>query len=233
MVGPDGRDVDLSNLPVETRRVFEPLSQQVQALRGYPAPEVLRATFGEVPTSGLVIVKCRDGYQASVPAERFRDGDDLEAMFAFAVADRPAFAVTSAASGNPVELSPFYLVWSSTAAVSRSAFAYEAFALEHREALPPVLADVPESVAPGAAAFAKRCASCHALGDYGGQIGPQLLEPIPVSRWVEDRYLRRWLLDPQSMRAGTNMPGLPEDQLDREATADAIVAYLRWLDTRD
>jgi cytochrome c2 len=228
--GPADRAVDLSKLPIETRRVYEPLSKRVQTLRGYPARDVLRATLGEVPTSGLVLVKCRDGYHASIPAEKFRDSDDLGALFAFAVEGRDAFTVTSAASGNDVELSPFYVVWSSTTAVSNSAFAYRAFALAHREALPPVLTDVPESVAPGAAAFAKRCASCHALGDYGGKFGPQLLEPIPISSWVDDRYLRRWVLEPESMRAGTNMPGLPEDLPDREATADAIVAYLRWLD---
>jgi len=45
-------------------------------------------------------------------------------------------------------------------------------------------------VAPGAAAFAKRCASCHALGDYGGHFGPQLLEPIARELRALDAAMR-------------------------------------------
>lgn len=226
----DARGEAVALDPIESveRAVFEPLSQARQTFRGLAAGPVLRRVLGELPSGGLVLARCRDGYRAEIPVQWFEEHD---ALFAFDLVGEPDFAVTSAASGARITLEPFYLVWSSTVGVSASAFAYQVEGLEHRATLPAVLRS-PAAPAGGAQAFRRHCTGCHALGGYGGQMGPELLEPIPISRWVDDRWLRRWILEPESMRVGTAMPGLPRELEDREARADAIVAFLRWLDVR-
>jgi len=141
-----GLPVDLSGIAIETRRVFEPLSDRRLAFRGLDGRAVLAAMFGEpgfgdgprstrqpheasssASSSVLVVAHCRDQYRAAIPRKRF---DELDALFAFAIEGREDFRVRSAATGETVALSPYYLVWSSTVGVSSSAFAYQVESIE-------------------------------------------------------------------------------------------------------
>jgi cytochrome c1 len=45
-------------------------------------------------------------------------------------------------------------------------------------------------------------------------------------------WLKVWLLSPKQIRAGTAMPGLPEDLPDRNQVAEDILAYLRAMRRR-
>lgn len=67
--------------------------------------------------------------------------------------------------------------------------------------------------------FVSVCASCHAVGGKGGQVGPAL---DGVADRYEPDYLRQWVADPQAVKPGTTMPnlGLKGEQL------EDILAYL-------
>lgn len=72
----------------------------------------------------------------------------------------------------------------------------------------------------GALVFqAKQCRNCHALGESGGQRGPQL--DVVAVRLTEDQLIR------QVIQGGGNMPAYGKNLSPAETTA--LVAFLKTL----
>ncbi|MCW7506853.1 c-type cytochrome [Leptospira levettii] len=70
--------------------------------------------------------------------------------------------------------------------------------------------------------FSQICVACHAVGGKGGSVGPALDH---VGSKFDADYLNRWLVDPQVIKPGTNMPKLPLSDTERKD----IVTYLSAL----
>ncbi|PJZ35909.1 nitric oxide reductase [Leptospira levettii] len=70
--------------------------------------------------------------------------------------------------------------------------------------------------------FSQLCVACHAVGSKGGNVGPALDH---VGSKFDVDYLNRWLIDPQVIKPGTNMPKLPLSDTERKD----IVTYLSAL----
>ncbi len=70
--------------------------------------------------------------------------------------------------------------------------------------------------------FTQLCIACHAVGGKGGNVGPSLDR---VGLKFDSDYLNRWLIDPQAIKPGTNMPKLPLTESERKD----IVLYLSEL----
>ncbi len=180
---------------------------------GVDALEAFRRVLGPLDRAAILL-SCSDGYRSIVKVEDLRAERPL---LAFGVAGEEAFTTKGAKA-----LGPWYLAWREDAGVSPSAFAYK---IEGVEWVPPRPAYL-EDGHPGAKAFENWCSSCHAMDGWGGRIGPELQAPRPIASWVDARWLKKWVLAPQSMRAGTSMPGLPQDLPDRTQVAERIVDFL-------
>ncbi|MGF1508061.1 MAG: c-type cytochrome [Myxococcota bacterium] len=222
-----GEVVSLDELPVRTGTFGDVLSGQRKKLRGYPARAVMNRLLPAGWADKEVVLRCRDGYAPRLPGRLFTRYD---ALFAFGFADDAPFE-----ADDGTTLGPFYVVWPMDAEVPNSAYAYQVVGVEvigSAEAPPWLYPSQPPAVVEGATLFRRHCISCHALAGHGGRVGPELHEPVPVAAWVEPKWLRRWLLEPQSMRRGTPMPGLPDSLPNRDQIAERIVDYLVHLEAR-
>lgn len=91
-------------------------------------------------------------------------------------------------------------------------------------------APVSASVVQGQELFKKSCIGCHAIGNEGGKMAPNLTNfgerKLVAGIKPNDRqHLEQWLLNPQAMKPGNTMPNLnlTKDQ------AKALVDYLETL----
>jgi hypothetical protein len=58
----------------------------------------------------------------------------------------------------------------------------------------------------GFGAWRVHCQKCHMLNGDGGEIGPELNWPMNVTEYWQPNMLKRWVLDPASMRLPAKMP---------------------------
>lgn len=80
--------------------------------------------------------------------------------------------------------------------------------------------------------FTDSCISCHAVGEEGGNIGPDLTsfgdrETLAGFLDMTDENMVDWIKDPQALKPANHMPGF-DDQLDDDEI-NALVAYLKEL----
>lgn len=223
-------------LAAETVRVFEPYEQRDVTFTALPAGPLLDRVYGPKWRSGqLFSLVAADGYAAAVPVARFVAH---RAWFAVARTDRGEFVLDKKVpKAETVAIDPVYLIWdSANDAVIRAegdfGWPYQLATVKlttFAEAFPGLAP--PEPVSPTVAAgfdlFTRYCATCHSLSGRGGKVGPELNWPHSVTEYWRPEWLLRWIEAPQSLRAGTAMPGLPPQVPEREKAAAAIVAYLR------
>lgn len=70
--------------------------------------------------------------------------------------------------------------------------------------------------------FQQMCVACHSIAGSGGNVGPAL---DGVATRYDSDYLKRWLMDPLSVKPDSKMPKLPLSDEDLEA----LVTYLSQL----
>lgn len=74
-----------------------------------------------------------------------------------------------------------------------------------------------DAAARGRATFMKNgCHGCHAIGNVGSPMAPNLSH---IGRKHGPEYLRQWLRDPQSLRPSAHMPALELTEADIEILA--------------
>jgi cytochrome c2 len=217
--------------------VYEPIEHKVVEFEGFDAREVLDLAYGpRWRTSEELLMTCLDGFQPSVPAQRFIDHT---ALLAYKRLDQPQqFTVAKPDAKAPkiVELGPWYLVWENQRdAVVRAdldyGWPYQLVAFEPVRFLDrfPRLAPGP-NVSPAAQrgflAWRMHCQKCHMLNGEGGEIGPELNRPMNVTEYWQPKPLRQWVLDPTSVRVPNRMPPLNPGLPNREAVVEDLIAYL-------
>ncbi|MEM6859701.1 MAG: hypothetical protein AAF627_03040 [Myxococcota bacterium] len=202
----------LGDLDAMTRNLHDIVADESRGFVGVDALQAFERALGGLDGEAVVL-RCRDGYRPRVQIEDLRR-------------ERPLLSYASAqgpftTSGGKA-LGPYYLAWRRDAEVAPSAFAYQVVGVDWAPERPPYL----RAENRGARDFEIWCSACHAMEGWGGRVGPELQAPRPIASWVEPPWLKRWLLAPQSMRAGTAMPGLPQMLTHREAVAERIVEFL-------
>ncbi|SER50962.1 cytochrome c oxidase subunit II [Salisediminibacterium halotolerans] len=90
-----------------------------------------------------------------------------------------------------------------------------------------------EVAADGREVFEDSCISCHAVGDEGGQQGPDLTnygERQVLAGYLdhEDEKLEAWLRDTEEYKPDNEMPSFSEDEIDDEEM-DALIEYMNSL----
>ena len=227
--------------PVQVR-VFEPYEEGEVELSAIPLAPVLDAVYGDGwRTQEELLFTCRDGYQPTVPVQRFLDHD---AWLAFERAGQPGFAILKLESGSrkEIDLSPFYLIWDNLGDAQLRLEAdygwpYQVVGVDvirARDRFPhtaPPEGATPQVLA-GYAAFRIHCSRCHAINGEGGTIGAELNFPRNPVEYRELDWLRRWLDDPAQIVPTARMPRLNPTLADRAETIDSILAYLGAMSQR-
>jgi mono/diheme cytochrome c family protein len=135
-----------------------------------------------------------------------------------------------------VPLGPLYLVWNNIgskelleAGASDMPYQIKIIELKMKEAFPNMAppSGSPEQVQRGFEHFRKHCAACHTINGDGGGKAPELNYPESIVEYIKPEYLKRWIIQPQSIRYNTTMPGLGEEIANREQVAAEIIAYLK------
>jgi mono/diheme cytochrome c family protein len=214
----------------------DPAYGSAVSYRAVPLRDLLAAL---PPDAGDTIqARATDGFVAEIP-RRLIDGIAT-----------PWIAVEDPAHpwphlrGKTVSAGPLYLVWQKPerAQISPEQWAYALAALTavpspvQRWPAIAVDASVPEDAPArrGQTAFIANCLPCHRLAGGGESVvGPDLLHPIPATRYLTEAGLRTLIRDPAAVRSwpGQQMPAFDAATLGDD-DVDAIIAYLHYLDER-
>jgi cytochrome c2 len=230
-------------IPVETVKVHEPHEEADIEFKALPLAKVLDKGFGpdwrKHPDTDIALFVCADGYRAPVPLARIKQH---KAWLAHLRTDRPEFAIDEKQpQPRKIDLNPFFLIWDTlndpdSKAKGKEGWPYQIVGIE----LTGLEAKFPKLVPPAKASaaahrgftlFARYCVSCHALGGEGGKVGPELNSPISVTTYYKEEWLKKWIANPSSIRAGTIMPAVvpaqPAPGRTQAQAIDDIVAYLK------
>jgi mono/diheme cytochrome c family protein len=232
----------LSNVvKAETIKVWDANEEDDVTYDAYGVSALLDAVYGPAwKKSEEILFTCADGYKPSIPVSRFAT---MKAYLAFKRAGRDDFAILNRHEHDKVvQLAPLYLIWADSgsdlehtkaeADADAAYWPYEVVGLdlETFAAVFPRLAP-PEDSSPAAKhgflAFRKNCLACHTLNGDGGSGGPELNYPVNITEYYKEEWLKKWILDPTSIRFKTGMPGLSPKAPHREEAADEIIAYFK------
>lgn len=146
--------------------------------------------------------------------------------------------------GKSVSAGPFYLVWQhpERGRISPEQWAYALAALTvvpspvQRWPAIAVDASVPADAPArlGQTAFVANCLPCHRLGGGGeGNVGPDLLHPMPATAYFTEAGLRALIRNPAAVRTwpALQMPAFDATTLGDDEV-EAVIAYLRYLGER-
>lgn len=218
-------------------KVFDPHQRDDElTFRAFPLPDILDAAYGPSWREREAIVfTCRDGYEPTIPVQRVLRH---KAFLAVGRADSPEFTLLEHRNDSikPVELGPFYLIWSNLDdARIRAEGGYgwpyqvvriDLVSFQSRFGAMAPDADAPKEVRAGFEAFIIHCSRCHSINGHGGKVGPELNYPANPTEYMKEPWLRKWIADPTSMRSAPTMPPLNPKLPDRARIIDDIVAYL-------
>ena len=214
--------------------IFEPHEEKKVQYRVISMRKLLDDVYGESwKKAEEILFTCSDGYQPTIPVSKFKKYD---AYLAYGRVDSK-FEVFYKLKNTTVALGPYYLVWDNQKnkdlrKTGDVGFPFQIVGMDlvriadrFPKLAPP--AKHSKSVARGFIAFRKYCMTCHTINGSGGKIGPELNEPVSVTLYFKERWLKRWIDNPLSIRKGSKMPGIPEGIPNRKQTIEDIIEYLK------
>jgi mono/diheme cytochrome c family protein len=221
--------------PAVSLKVFEAHENRERVYQALPVRPVLDNIFGkEWEKAQEIVFTSIDGYQPSVPVAKFIAHP---AYFAFAHSDNAPFTMTNVLQNNEiVQLGPLYLVWDNlNSEVLRESGAsdmpYQIKRITVKtDASFPKLAPPPNASAEvkrGYMHFRQHCIACHTINGEGGGKAPELNYPTSVVEYIKPEYLRRWIMNPQSIRYNTPMPALGRGIPNAEQVTEELITYLK------
>jgi mono/diheme cytochrome c family protein len=183
-----------------------------------------------------VLFTCVDGYQPVLPMDRF---NRYVGYLAYRRLDQEEFKVQNRFQGeSDVPLGPFYLVWDNLhsndlRAEGASGWPYQVvgidlvnFADRFPRLSPPETASV--KAKKGFIAFRENCMACHTINGEGSNKAPELNYPMSVTEYLSDEWIRKWMMDPQSVRYNATMPAFASHP-SPDTLVDEVLAYLKTM----
>ncbi len=220
-------------------KVYEPHMGVEREYVGFEMSLILEKMYGaDLNKAEEVLFTCVDGYQPSIPLSRFKK---FTAYLVYKLKNGSEFVVDNKAQGEKkVQLGPYYLVWDNIKHpelrdLAPDTWPYQIAKIdlvnfEQRfSKMSPFKKSSPQ-VKRGFLAFRQHCMNCHAINGEGGQKGFELNYPVSVTEMFKEEWLRKWILNPTSIRYNTTMPALPlrdEFYKDQGQLLNDIVAYLK------
>jgi hypothetical protein len=231
-----------SSLALQKLRVMEPYEKIEIEFEGYLLTDVMDRAYGDqwrkLGTTHQLRMKCRDGYQLSVPLSRILEH---QALLAIRRTDQTDFKILKkdVTPEKWMELAPAYLVWENERDLIIRAegdygwpFQWVEASLERLgsgDLIPLPEKGASNSAIRGFSDFKMHCLKCHSLGGAGGKVGPELHSPKNVTRYWRKEMLVEWILDPASFRIPNSMPPLAPNHPNRRKIARDVVEYLASL----
>lgn len=217
--------------------VWEPHEDRNVTYEGFDARKLFTAVYGDDwKKADEVLFTCVDGYQPVLPRDRF---DRHASYLAYKRLDQEAFNIQNRFQDEKdVPLGPFYLVWDNLDSKElrdqgASAWAYQivgvdlvTFADRFPRMSPPNAAS--DKAKRGFLAFRENCMSCHTINGEGGGKAPELNYPMSVTEYFSDAWMRKWILDPRSIRYTSTMPDFSSHPKP-DVLVDEVLAYLKTM----
>jgi len=177
-----------------------------------------------------------DGFAAEIPAGMLLDPHGATAWLAIEDPDRPWPALPKGGHAGP-----FYVVWThpEAAGAGPEQWPYQLAAIRRLDTVAerfpamrpdPALADG-DPARRGFEVFQRTCLACHTLNGQGdARLGPDLNIPHNPTEYLDEKLLRAFIRDPQSLRRWpqAKMQGFDRKALS-DADLDALLAYLRHM----
>jgi mono/diheme cytochrome c family protein len=245
----DGKEVVLSAEELLARPDVE--SVTLKDVSAYPREEMtykavkMATLMRELGIGGDRNIQfiARDGFTANLEANLLRNTSEEGAIAYLAVED-PANPWPPHRSGEGTA-GPFYLFWMhpERSGIGREEWPYKFNRIVARDPLeklypeivPPDSAPDHETLTAGFRVFVKNCFTCHTLNGVGpGQMGPDLNHPMSPVEYFREGILEKFIRNPQSVRMNprTVMGAFPPELIPEEEM-DALLAYLRYMSTRE
>ncbi|MDM8558853.1 cytochrome c [Candidatus Parabeggiatoa sp. HSG14] len=216
--------------------VIEPHYNSEITYRGFPARELFDLIYGkEWRDSEEVLFTALDGYQPSIPVQKFLDHTSYVTYKAPGYSDFQVIKVFTSSTGpgtfEVANLGPFYLVWENVEdkdAPSGEDFPYQMASIDlitFAERFPEMAApqDSGENVKRGFLQFRQHCMVCHMINGKGGTRGPDLTY---VTKKLSDKTLKEWIIYSKDEVMPPLEPELVAGE-DVNVITDEIVAYLK------
>lgn len=226
--------------PLESIRVYEPHEQLEVTYEGWPLVKVFDALYGQAwRKSEVTWFECADGYRPTIDTEELKSGD---AWLVIKKKGQKDFRlINKLHHGEVVELGPLYVVWDNLKNKKRrdlgaSGWPYQVVKVEFTsfDKIFPKLAPPPKSslqVQRGFAAFKNHCLACHKVNGEGGDKAPELNIPVNITEYIDSKWLKRWILDPASIRRGTLMPSF-QSLTNADLMTEDVISYLKAMRSR-
>lgn len=223
--------------PVTQITVWEPHEDKNVDYEGFEIGKLFSAVYGDQwKEIDEVLFTCVDGYQPVLPMDRF---NRHAGYLVYRRLDQAEFNIQNRFQGEKdVPLGPFYLVWnnldsSELRAEGANGWPYQVagidlvnFADRFPRLSPPK--DASEKAKKGFMAFRENCMACHTVNGEGGNKAPELNYPMSVTEYLSDSWVRKWVMDPRSVRYNATMPGFASHP-NPDALVDEVLAYLKTM----
>jgi len=213
-------------------KVFDPISKAETQYQGVAFKDILETVYGSDWRSAgeELIFTAEDGYQPSIPISVFLSNTSY---LAFAK-DDGEFSLES--EGKKIELSPYYLIWENIKNArirekSASIWPYQIASIDlvfFKEKFGRMAPDDTVSTAAkeGFLVFREKCMSCHKMNGEGAETGIDLNQPVPKILIYNNKWFKKWILEPKSIRPDTTMPGLISTDVQASKNISSLIHYL-------
>jgi cytochrome c2 len=216
--------------------IFEPHELRNRKYIGFPSLPVLKKIYKDQLTSNKdIYLTCTDGYKPSIPVVKFLK---YNSYLVYKNVDNSNFTLINKNQNNEyIELKPFYLVWDNlkhSELIKGGAydFPYQiesidliSFQQTFPNMSPPISSS--KSVVSGFVAYRKYCSTCHTINGQGGGRGVELNYPVNVTEYFDEKWLKKWIENPGSIRFNSKMPALNLDIDNKEKVISSIIEYLK------
>ncbi len=237
LVGQWSLDALRQAAPAVQISVWEPHEDRNVTYEGFEVSRLFQAIYGDGwKDIEEVLFTCADGYQPSLPTDRFKR---YRSFLAYRRLDLQEFKVQNRYQNeSDVPLGPYYLVWDNLdseelRAAGASGWPYQVvgvdlvdFADRFPKVSPPKGAS--QAVRQGFITFREHCMPCHTVNGEGGGKAPELNYPTSVTEYLSDAWIRRWMMDPRSIRYNATMPTFASHP-DPDVLAEEVLAYLKTM----
>ncbi len=219
----------------ETIKVNEKHEMREVEYRGVSFSVLLDQVYGKKwRMAEELLFTCTDGYQPSVPSEKFARFPNY---LAYERVGQDFILANKLQNEAKINLGPFYLIWENLKteamrAEDLSDWPYQVVSVDlisFQDKFPNLAPPQGSSSQQkrGFLVWRRQCMTCHTINGEGGKKAPELNYPANVLEYYNEKWLKKWISEPTQIRLNTTMPAFNREAKDREAQIQAVIAYLK------